>query len=477
MRILFVSAECYPAAKVGGLADVVGALPKYLNKLDVGCDVIMPKYHNDWILKQEVEEVFRSEFHLGMEKIYFSIQKNTSTKLGYTQYFVHIPGKFDRPGVYADPNSGNFYGDELFRNISFQRAVLDYLLSIPDKYDVVHCHDHHTGLIPFLMAQGLAYTSISQIPTVFTIHNGAYQGAFGWNMQYLLPAFRMEHSGYIDWNRTINSLSAGVRSSWHWTSVSDSYIEELTYDGFGLTWLFADQRWKSTGIVNGIDTEDWDPKTDPLVEISLKRSLKSFKDKNKEWICSQLGLDAALPLHIFIGRMVMDKGVDFLHELFYHYLSGRKDISVIILGSGDPSLEDRTRGLENMFPDNFKAMIMYNERFAHQLYAGSDFIWMPSRFEPCGLNQMYAMRYGTVPIVRATGGLRDTVEPYRGKTGNGYLIQNLQIEQGFAALYASNDLYNNTKAYNELRKRIMAIDSSWEKSALKYIEIYKNIQK
>lgn len=474
LKVLFVSAECYPAAKVGGLADVVGALPKYFNQHGLQCDVIMPKYHNDWILKQITEDIYHSHFHLGWEYTEFSISRAINPDLGYNLYFVDIPGKFDRPGVYADPHGG-YYGDEVYRNISFQRAVLDYLVAMETLPDIVHCHDHHTGLIPFFMSHGHVYRRLANTPTVFTIHNGGYQGIFGWEVQYLLPAYQMEHGGKLDWNKTINSLACAVRSSWHWTSVSESYIEELTYDGFGMTWVYQSERWKSSGIVNGIDTDDWNPKTDPLINYPMKRSETKFKADNKKWMCDQLGLNTELPLHIFIGRMVYDKGLDFLHELFYHYLSGRKDIQVVILGSGDRNLEFRTRDLENMFPDHFRAMIMYNEQFAHQLYAGADFIWMPSRFEPCGLNQMYAKAYGTIPIVRATGGLRDTVAPYREGAGNGFLIQDLQIEQGFAALAASNHLYNDKNELKALRKRNMDEDHSWESSSNKYIDIYKNL--
>lgn len=474
MRILFVSAECYPAAKVGGLADVVGALPKYLREHHVPCDVIMPKYYNDWILGQEVENVYHAGFHLGWDYVPFTVQRAINSGLGYDLYFIDLPGLFDRPGVYADP-FGGYYGDEMYRNISFQRAVLDYLVGIQNPYDIIHCHDHHTGLIPFFMSHGLAYQSLAQTPSVFTIHNGGYQGIFGWDAQYLLPAYKSEFAGLLDWAGRINSLGSAVRSSWHWTSVSNSYIDELTHDGFGLTWIYNEERWKATGIVNGIDTEAWDPKSDPLLSFPLKRSIAKFKSQNKNSVCAQLDLNPELPLHIFIGRMVYDKGVDFLLDLFYHYLSGRKDIQVIILGSGLNMLEDRTRGLQHMFPDHVRAMIMYNEQFAHHLYAGADFIWMPSRFEPCGLNQMYAMSYGTVPVVRATGGLRDTVLPYRGETGNGFLIQDLQLEQGFAALDGCNHLYWNNEEMNALRERNMKIDFSWENSANKYIHIYQNL--
>lgn len=474
MRVLFVSAECYPAAKVGGLADVVGALPKYFCSTGVPCDVIMPRYHNDWILGKEVEEVFQGGFHLGWDYTPFSVLKTNDPSLGYDLYFIDIPGKFDRPGVYADPHGG-YYGDEMQRNISFQRAVLDYLVATGNPYNIIHCHDHHTGLIPFFMSHGLAYQSLAATPSVFTIHNGGYQGWYPWDAQYLLPAYRSEFGGLLEWSGSINSLASAVRSAWHWTSVSNSYIDELTHDGFGLTWVYNHERWKSSGIVNGIDTEAWNPKTDKLLEYPLKRSVKKFKSQNKEWICKQLELNPDLPLHIFIGRMVYDKGVDFLLDLFYHYLSGRKDIQVIILGSGDGMLEDRTRSLEHMFPDHVRAMIMYNEQFAHQLYASSDFIWMPSRFEPCGLNQMYAMNYGTVPVVRATGGLRDTVWPYMGETGNGFLIQDLQLEQGFGALAGCNHIYWNPELLSALRERNISRDFSWENSANKYITIYKNL--
>ena len=261
-HVVMVSAECYPAAKVGGLADVVGSLPRYLNKVGGRCAVIIPKYHNAWITQQEISETHYGNFHMGHEFIEYWIQYIINDDQGYDLYVVEIPGKFDRPGVYGDLNHP-YYRDEIERNVAFQRAVLHWMMHWEKLPDVIHCHDHHTALMPFMMTRCPEFWRLKNTPTVLTIHNAAYQGMFGWDRQYLLPEFSREVSGLLDWGHVINSLACGIKCAWRVTTVSENYLRELREtSGFGLQPLFHSEWMKSKGVVNGIDYDYWNPSAD-----------------------------------------------------------------------------------------------------------------------------------------------------------------------------------------------------------------------
>ncbi|HZV68338.1 MAG TPA: glycogen/starch synthase [Saprospiraceae bacterium] len=474
-HILMVSAECYPAAKVGGLADVVGSLPRYLNKLDARCAVVMPHYHNAWITQQEVVEKHYGSFHMGWEWIEYRIFYIDNEDLGYDLYTIDIPGKFDRSGVYGDQHEP-YYRDEIERNVAFQRAVLHWLIHWEKLPDLIHCHDHHTALIPFMMTRCPEFWRLGLTPTVLTIHNAAYQGMFGWDRQYLLPEFSREASGLLDWGHVINSLACGIKCAWRVTTVSENYLRELREtSGFGLQGLFHSEYWKSRGVINGIDYDYWNPADDRFLTHKLKKNIDKWKKDNKVSLLKELKMPTDLPLHIFIGRMVMDKGVDFLASLIYQYMIYRRDVCFIILGTGDGRLEDQCRMLEHNFGPHVRTLVMYNEGVAHRLYAAADFLWMPSRTEPCGLNQMYAMRYGTVPIARATGGLLDTIEPFDGNEGDGFLFRDLEEYQGMWGIESSSRLFSMPVLQSEVRGKIMSKDLSWDHSAAKYLNIYHEI--
>ncbi len=474
-HILMVSAECYPAAKVGGLADVVGSLPRYLNKGEAKCAVIMPRYHNAWITQQETIEKHYGSFHMGWEWIEYRVFYIINEDLGYDLYTVDIPGKFDRAGVYGD-HYQPYYRDEVERNVAFQRAVLHWLMTWEKLPDLIHCHDHHTALMPFMMTQCPEFWRLGNTPTVLTIHNAAYQGMFGWDRQYLLPEFSRQASGLLDWGHVINSLACGIKCAWRVTTVSENYLRELRdTSGFGLQGLFHSEHWKSRGVINGIDYDYWNPSDDHYLTIKLKKNIDKWKHDNKVSLLKELKMPTNLPLHIFIGRMVNDKGIDFLASLVYNYMIYRRDVCFIILGTGDPQIEEQCRILEHNFGPHVRSLIMYNEGVAHRLYAAADFIWMPSRTEPCGLNQMYAMRYGTVPIARATGGLLDTIEPFDGKVGDGFLFRDLEEYQGMWGIDSSSTLFSVSELHSQVRQRIMAKDLSWENSAKKYLDIYHEI--
>lgn len=476
MKVLHVAAECYPAAKAGGMGDVVGALPKYLS--DIGCSagVIIPKYGTKWISSNEFNPIFKGVVRLHNQVIPFSIQQFSSDSLGFPLFVADIPGKFDRPGIYADPNGGT-YGDEIERYICFQQAVLQWILHSPGEPGLIHCHDHHTGLIPFMVKHCPEYEGLKHIPTVFTIHNGAYHGAFSWNNMYLLPFFHAEARGLLDWRNTINPLATAIKCAWRVTTVSPSYLNELKHNSNGMELLLQHEQHKSSGVLNGIDNQVWDPKTDDYIAVPWDNGLADFKRANKKVLAHHFKLDMNLPLITFIGRLVGEKGADLLPDLFNRVLGSGIQVAFAVLGTGQANIHHGLQQLTSHYPRRFDVALEYNEGLAHQLYAGSDFLLMPSRVEPCGLNQMYAMRYGTLPIVRSVGGLKDTV-PDVGKpdgSGRGFRFDHFNLDDAHLAIYRAVRYYHDQKAFEATREKVTTIDFSWEQSARVYQELYQEM--
>ena len=467
LNVLHASYECYPFAKIGGMADVVGALPKYLNEIGASCSVVMPRFGIDWDKFGESKHVFHGSFQMDWEHVQYDV---LLLEKDFPVYTIAIPGKFDRPGIYS-------YHDDVQRSIAFQRAVLHWLLydALAPRFDVIHCHDHHTGLIPFMLANCIEFESLKGTPTVFTIHNGAYQGAFSWDLYKLLPGFYSQRGGLLEWGNAINPLAAAVKCSWHFNTVSQGYLNELFDSSQGLEGLIRSEAHKASGILNGIDADVWDPRSDPLLDVHMKRSIDTFKRKNKEAFCEEVGLDPKKPLYLFIGRLAYEKGADMLPSIVGDFVAHFDDVQWAILGSGEERIEHQLRYLEHVYQDRIKAFIMYNEKLAHRLYASADFLLMPSRVEPCGLNQMYSMRYGGIPIVRNTGGLHDTVAPIHAEGGNGYVFQHLDVNEIRGILTASRRLFSHKEVVTEIRKRNAAIDFSWQNSARQYLSTYESL--
>ncbi len=478
MKILHISAECYPAAKAGGLGDVVGALPKYLSEAGVETAVIMPKHRTKWLNAQNYREIIRGNVRLGLYSVDYSIEECLTDAMGFKLYVVNCPTFFDRTGVYTDDN-GAGYKDDVERWLTFQQAVIHWIIGMKVKPRVLHCHDHHTGLIPFMINHCPEYKSLAHIPSVFTIHNGQYQGAFSWQLAQLMPFFDAEASGLLEWKGTINPMASAIKCCWQFTTVSPGYMEELRNNSGGLEWLMNNERSKSIGILNGIDAQVWNPQTDPMLHYRLHDNIAEYKRENKRIICEKFGIREDLPLVTFIGRIVAEKGADLLPEVIGRFLYDGGAASFAILGTGDPSVSDAFKRMAVHFPDNFGLSLEYNETLSHQLYAGSDFLMMPSRVEPCGLNQMYALRYGTVPIVRAVGGLRDTVEDFEAPVGgSGIRFSYFTADDCLFAVVRAMRLYwDEPERFNELREYIVTIDNSWEKSAQDYVDIYSKLTK
>ena len=470
MRVFHLSAECYPVAKVGGLADVVGALPKYQNKLGLNAAVVMPYYNRKFAQENVFDIVFQASTLLGTRRLYFEILKEKTDKLGFELYLVKIPGLIDREEVYQ-------YPDETEQFIAFQIAFLDWISYSQQTPNLIHCHDHHSGLVPFLLQHSKLYERLANVPTILTIHNGQYHGAFGWDKLSYLPEIDLTKTGLLDWGGSINPLAAAVKCCWRFTTVSPSYLQELSISSNGLEYLFYLERAKGSGIINGIDTDIWDPNKDPMIphKFSIKQITKG-KQADKEALCERFDFTPQKPLISFIGRLVFEKGADILPaalERSFNEHPGKFDM--LILGAGEKGVENGLLHLKTVYNEQCNVFIGYDEALAHLIYAGSDFLLMPSRVEPCGLNQLYALRYGTLPMVRSTGGLKDTVIDFGDEGGYGIRYNNASIDDICDAISRALTLYENTKQVQFLRKIMMALDFSWDRSAKEYINLYESL--
>ncbi len=477
MKIFHISAECYPVAKAGGLGDVVGALPKYLTSAGHPASVVLPHYYNKWTQQAETELIHEGQAPFGNSSFLYRVSILKKPDLGFDLYLIDIPGRFDRPGVYLDPWSGYAYWDEKERFFSFQIATLDWISSIEQRPDIIHCHDHHTALIPFLMTQSYKYESLKSIPTALTIHNGEYQGRYDLQSATLLPEFNVYNSGLLKWDGSLNALATGIKTAWRVTTVSEGYLNELQEFCHGLEVLLRQEKDKSLGILNGIDTEVWNPETDSfLTENYSLRNYKVGKTKNKELLCDQFNLSPDLPLFSFIGRLVREKGADLLPDLIKKCSDENIDANFLVLGTGEPYLHSVFEELTGSHTGYFDSRLEYNEKLAHLIYAGSDYLLMPSRVEPCGLNQLYSMRYGTIPVVRKTGGLADTVIDIGEENGYGLVFKDFDVPEAVDAVERGVELFFKKNLFNRTRRYIMSLDFSWTKAAKNYINLYTSMK-
>lgn len=472
MEIIHVSAECYPVAKAGGLGDVVGALPKYQTELGHIAKVVMPMYRTKFLYDNNWELVHQGGQKLGNNWFQYNIIKEKNNKLHFDLYLIDIHGLLDREKVYG-------YDDDSERFLAFQIATCDWLANWQHKPDVIHCHDHHTGLIPFMVKYCFEFNQLERVPTVFTVHNAEYQGWLNWDRSYLIPPFDAWKGGQLEWNKTINPLASAVKCAWKVTTVSPTYMDELRHEANGLENLFQYETGKCVGILNGIDADVWNPSTDPFIHKQYDAQLvKEGKKKNKKELCKQFDLDIDKPLIVFIGRLVGEKAADVLPDAIGESLYQHDgQASFLILGSGDPALEHRFSEMRSQLSGNYNCYIGYNEGLSHQIYAGADFLLMPSRVEPCGLNQMYALRYGTIPMVRSTGGLKDTVKDFGDWQGFGIRFNHASVHDIMHSVGRAIDLYYNKRdLYNWMRSYMMHIDHSWDHSAAEYVRLYESLK-
>jgi len=469
MEIVHLSAECYPVAKAGGLGDVVGALPKYQCKAGHIAKVVMPMYRTPFLYNHEWSVDFKGHANLANWYFDFTVIKEKHNTLGYDLYLIDINGLLDRQKIYG-------YDDDTERFTAFQIAALTWLKSWEHRPDVVHCHDYHTGLTPFIMRYAYDFQVLSGIKTIFTIHNAQYQGWMTWDKSRYIPRWDLWKRGMLEWANNINPLASAVKCCDRVTTVSQSYLEELKFQSNGLEKLFEYERGKCVGILNGIDNEVWNPATDNYLQHHFSiTSVTKGKEKNKELLCHRFGFDLQKPLIVFIGRLVGEKAAELLPDAIAGaiYQFGHT-ASYLILGSGEHQVEGRLTDMLMPFSGTYNAVIGYDEKLSHLMYAGADFLLMPSRVEPCGLNQMYAMRYGTVPMVRSTGGLKDTVVDMGETEGFGIRFDQATAGDIIYSIGRAIQVYRDKNFLLLMRERMMQIDHSWENTVQQYDQVYQS---
>jgi starch synthase len=470
MVIVHISAECYPMAKAGGLGDVVGALPKYQKKMGDEALVVLPMYKTKFLEEHEWDVHFKGNTNLGEWFFDYTIIKLKDSKLGFSLYLVDINGLLDRPKIYG-------YTDDTDRFLGFQIAVVNWLSNWAKQPDIVHCHDHQAGLVPFMMKHCYAYKKLQNVKTVLTIHNAQYHGSMDWDKNTLIPKWDEWKHGLLEWNNNINPLATAVKCADRVTTVSPTYMQELKLHSNGLESLFVNEQSKCIGILNGIDNELWDPATDPMVPFhySLNDVIEG-KRKNKEAICDKCNLNIDKPLIVFIGRLVGEKAADVLPGAIQHALDKTNcGANFLMIGAGDTAVESALNYLVQLYPGEYNSFIGYDEKTGHEAYAAADFLLMPSRVEPCGLNQMYSMRYGTIPMVRDTGGLHDSVLDMGEPDGFGIRFLHATETDIVYSIERAISVYKDKVQMKKMITQCMQIDHSWESVVKEYKNVYESI--
>ena len=472
MKVLICASEGAPFAKTGGLADVIGALPKALKDNNCDARVIMPYYKR---IKEKNVAYYKGYAYVNIcgRLEYVGIFHTIYDDVDY--YFIDNERYFNRTALYGHDDEG-----EMFAFFDF--AVLEALKVIDFYPDVIHCNDWQTGLIPYIKkANYFAYPEYNKIKTMFSIHNIQYQGIFGMD---IMKSLFIPYSNSLEFDGCINFLKAAIMESDIITTVSPTYKNEvLTKEySYKLERILELRHDDFVGIINGIDVVKFNPSTDPSIFKNFdKRNYKSGKKENKKALLEMFHLDTNedAPLFGLVSRLVDQKGIDLLMPVIDDLIE-YSNAKFILMGSGDKLYENFFFELKAKYPERFKCFVGYSDPVAQKIYAGSDIFLMPSKFEPCGLGQMIAMRYATLPLVRETGGLKDTVIPYNKYTneGTGFSFDKFDPQALKEVMYLAIDVYNNNKeAFNQLRKNAMHQDYSWSSSAKQYIELYNKITK
>lgn len=470
MKVLFASSEAYPFACSGGLADVAGALPKALRKRFVGCRIILPLYSTiPEELKQKMTFVCSVTVPVAWRRQYCGVFEAHLD--GVIYYFIDNQYYFKRDGLYG-------YYDDAERFTFFSRAVLEVLPHIDFTPDIIHCNDWQTALIPvYLDAFYKQNAFYKDIKTVFTIHNIQYQGKFGYELLQDVLGLPEERRGIVEYDNCINFMKAAIQCADKVTTVSPTYSKEILnpYYSHGLDTILKDFTYKTTGIVNGIDVDVYNPETDPLIYKNFTSEDVAGKKENKKCLQEELGLPLRkdTPIIGMVTRLVKHKGIDLVKCVFEELL--QKDVQFAVLGSGEWEFETFFHEMAKKYPEKVGLKLGFNPQLAHRIYAGADIFLMPSQSEPCGLAQMVALRYGTIPIVRETGGLNDTIKDSHDGTGNGFTFKNYNAHDMQYTVLRALEGYKDTKGWAILRKRAMECDNSWKTSANAYIGLYKEI--
>lgn len=471
MKILFASSEAVPYAASGGLADVVGSLPKAISAKGHECAVVIPLYQSiKPELRGDMEFVTNITVDVSWRKQYCGIY--TAERDGVTYFFIDNEYYFQRVGLYG------FY-DDCERFVFFDRAVLEMLKYISFKPDIINCNDWQTALIPVYYQIYYKYQQgYDKIKTVFTIHNIEYQGKYGKEVLSEVMGIPSYNTGLLEYDGYINMLKGALETSDKLITVSPSYAWEILdpWYAHGLDRILVTKQYKLQGIMNGIDTKLYDPSHDPFIAWRYTSDELSGKVKCKAELLSELGMnDNGEPLIGIVTRFVRHKGIDLIRCVFEEIV--RSGVKFAVLGSGEKMYEDFFLEMARRYPERVSVNVGFIPELSHKIYAGADMFLMPSQSEPCGLAQMIAMRYGTIPIVRETGGLRDSVRDNGGENGNGFTFKTYNAFDMLDAVWRAKRDYYDSDCWEALVKRAMSCDFSWSSSADTYIETFEDMIK
>ncbi len=476
LKVLYVASEAVPFVKTGGLADVAGSLPKELKKNGVDVRVVIPKYSG---IKEEyrnnMKHVGDGEINVAWRKKYLGIDEYDYQNVPF--YFIDNQEYFYRDGYYG-------YPDDVERFTFFCKAVLEMLPKIDFWPDIIHMNDWQTGLISvYLKLERINDERYSKIKTIYTIHNLKYQGRFwkGYMSDVLGLDWKYFNNGDLEYFDDINFMKGAIVYSDKVTTVSRTYAKEIQdpYFGEGLEGMLQKRDADLSGIVNGLDYDDYDPETDKYIpfKYNVKNAIAN-KGSNKEALQAKLGLPVSrnIPMIGMVTRLVEAKGLDLVTRIMDELLE-YEDVQFVLLGTGDRKYEDWFKGLVWRYPKKVSANIYFNNELAHQIYAASDMFLMPSQYEPCGIGQLIALRYGSVPIVRSTGGLKDTVEAYNAytNTGNGFIFNNYNAHEVLFSIKRAIDVVTDYNKHGRIIENAMTADYSWSESAKQYKELYSSL--
>ncbi len=468
-KILFISSEASPFIKTGGLGDVAGSLPPALKRSGHDVRVVVPEYSQIPLrYRSRLEHLMHFRTSVVWRDEYIGVNRALQQSVPF--YFIDNKRHFYRDSIYDNE-------DRHVQFILFIRGLLEMLPKINFQPDIIHCNDWQTAMLPLILKDNYRkYDFYSKIKTIYTIHNLKYQGIFG--PEIIPDVLGIDYSywqdGSIRHDGLVNFMKAGIMHADRITTVSQTYAEEIKTPAYGegLDYALRMRGDDLEGITNGISYQDFNPATDSELFASFDRENFAGKQENKTDLQKMLGLsvDPDKKVLSIISRLVEQKGLDLVQDAAEDFLE--PDLQLVVLGTGQPEYENFFRYLQRRHPEQVAVEIKYDFDLAKKIYAGSDFFLMPSRFEPCGLGQLISMRYGTVPIVRETGGLKDTVEQYSGEEGDGFTFREYSGEALLAAVESAVELARQPEKLKELQQRVMGLDFSWKRAACQYDKLY-----
>ena len=472
MKVLYATSEALPFIASGGLGDVAGSLPHALRKWLIGCRVVLPMYDT---IKQELKDTMKFITHISVPVAWrrqycgiFEAKHN-----GVIYYLIDNQYYFKRDTIYG-------HYDDAERFAFFSRAVLEIIPYIDFKPDIIHCNDWQTALTPVYYSAMYANSpGYENIKTIFTIHNIQYQGVYGQELLEDVLGIPADKASLLEYDGCINFMKGAIECADKVTTVSPSYADEILdpWYSHGLDSILNERRYKLSGILNGIDTVGYDPATDKCIKANFSADNVSGKKIDKKALQKEMGLPVkpGVPVIGMVTRLVSHKGLDLVKGILDELLA-TSEMQLVVLGSGDYEYESYFRWIAEKYPDKVGLRIGFVPELARKIYAGADMFLMPSKSEPCGLSQMVALRYGTVPIVRETGGLRDSITDCGDGKGNGFTFKSYNAHDMLDAIRRALTLYYNGD-WNELVLRALNCDFSWGRSANAYIRLYKETLK